>query len=69
MRKSSFDHRVHQVIEENKRNAIGSVIMFTVYSIMIFRYQDDMWAVYDEYPQIVDYLISATAIYGFELAW
>ena len=37
------------------------MIMFVVYTIMLLRYQEDMWIVYDEYPETVVYLISATA--------
>ena len=42
------------------------MIMFVVYTIMLLRYQEDMWIVYDEYPEAVVYLISATALYGIE---
>ena len=40
--------------------------MFIVYTTMLIRFKDDMWDVYDEYPEPVIYLISATGMYGFE---
>lgn len=69
MRRASFDGRVKQIIEENKRNSISSMIIFTVYTFMLIRYSDDMWAVHREYPEVVYYLISATGATGFECFW
>ena len=69
MRRASFDARVKQIIEENKRNSISSMIIFTVYTFMLIRYQDDMWAVHRQYPEVVNYLISATFCTGFECFW
>ena len=45
------------------------MIMFIVYTTMLIKFKDDMWDVYDEYPEPVIYLISATGMYGFECVY
>ena len=69
MRRATFDIRIQKITEENKFYSVPCLIIFVIYSIMLVRFQDDMWAVHRKYPGVVTFLISSTCIAGFEFFW
>ena len=66
LRRGAFQDRIKQVIEQNKTSSFISIIIFTIYSIMLIRYQKDVRRLSLKYPDTALFLVASTALMGLE---